>query len=328
MSGAGPADVEPRAALRAGVQLRVAICGVGFASHTRWAEGLAASSAHTVAVRMSPPDKWKWRMQCGAVEFADVCADAEVVLVDGMLDASALAAEVRRAVPGSASPPPTVCVYFHENQLTTPFAPGDRDVARGTHWHYGACSYRSLLAADAAFFNSATQLAQFADALPAMIRQQCPPDAVQWHLDRATELVRTRCSVLPEGLDYSALGDIDGTNNTGGGSDDGSRGGRVHSDDEHPPVVLWNARLEDDKDPSTFFSMLSSLKATGVRFRLVVLGTDPSKGQRWYAKVKSDFAEELLFCGFCESNEEYFGWLRQCDVGAAMPASQQCVGWL
>ena len=322
--------------LRGGVQLRVAICGVGFTSHTRWAEGLAASSAHDVTVRMSPPERWKWRMQCGGVEFADTCTDAEVVLVDGMLDVSAFAAEVRRPRSGAASPP-TVCVYFHENQLTTPFAPGDRDVARGTHWHYGACNYRSLLSVDAAFFNSATQLNQFADALPAMIRQQCPPDTVQWHLDKAKELVRTRCAVLPEGLDFGALNGEDGDGANGGGLDDvhaddvGVHGGGDGGDGSSSstssvgslPVILWNARLEDDKDPATFVDVLTTLRASGVRFQLVVLGTDSTKGQRWYARLREDFTSELLFCGFCETNDEYFGWLRRCNVRSSALACQR-----
>ena len=33
---------------------------------------------------------------------------------------------------------------MHENQLTTPFVAGDRDVANNTHWHYGAANWRSV----------------------------------------------------------------------------------------------------------------------------------------------------------------------------------------
>ena len=50
------------------------------------------------------------------------------------------------------------------------------------------------------------------------------------------------------------------------------------------PVVLWNARLEDDKDPSTFIAALLAAQAApdAIPFELVVLGTDPTKGSRWY----------------------------------------------
>jgi hypothetical protein len=64
-------------------------------------------------------------MQCAAIEFAHEAAGADVVVVDGMLDVSVLAAELRR-VPTA----PTIVVYMHENQLTTPFVAGDRDVSR------------------------------------------------------------------------------------------------------------------------------------------------------------------------------------------------------
>ena len=51
--------------------LKIKVCNVGFASHTAWANGFAAASVqHDVDVLTVKPDRWKWRMQCGAVEFA------------------------------------------------------------------------------------------------------------------------------------------------------------------------------------------------------------------------------------------------------------------
>ena len=75
-----------------------------------------------------------------------------------------------------AADPPVVVMYFHENQLTTPTANGDRDVKHNTHWHYGAANWRSILAADVILFNSHTHLQQFAEALPTMIKQNSPRD--------------------------------------------------------------------------------------------------------------------------------------------------------
>ena len=173
-------------------QLKVKVCGVAFASHAAWADGYAvASTRHTVDVVAIKPDRWKWRMQCSSIEFADRVEGADVVLVDGMLDVSALAAELRRSVH-----PPKVVVYMHENQLTTPFVTGDRDVANKTHWHYGAANWRTLLCADAVLFNSSSHLRQFAAALPAMINQQSPRDTVKWQLERAALLLKERCAVL------------------------------------------------------------------------------------------------------------------------------------
>ena len=38
------------------------------------------------------------------------------------------------------------------------------------------------------------------------------------------------------------------------------------------PVILWNARLEEDKQPSAFCKILERLRETGSVFQLVVLG--------------------------------------------------------
>ena len=49
-------------------------------------------------------------------------------------------------------------------------------------------------------FNSHTHLEQFAAALPTMINKNCPRDCVAWQLDKAAELLTTRCGVLHNGV--------------------------------------------------------------------------------------------------------------------------------
>lgn len=61
------------------------------------------------------------------------------------------------------------------------------------------------MASDAVFFNSNTQLQQFKEALPKMIKQQAPPDSVDWHLQHADACIRDRCAVLPLGLSLKDL---------------------------------------------------------------------------------------------------------------------------
>lgn len=368
---------------------------------------------------------------------------AHVVVVDGMFDAAPLVAELRK---GTANPP-TVVLYFHENQLTTPAADGDRDVSNNTHWHYGAANWRSILAADVVLFNSHTHLQQFAEALPRMINRNSPRECVGWQLDKAAELLASRCGVLHNGVALRELHTLarapvakaDGGNAdaakaaaqsqkreaTDGGMADpstkrkgkgkanpkdgvwsseedqqllelvakvgpkqwkevashfeaGSAGasssktekqcrtrhnflkrGGPRKQDVQPavqgasasaaslaseagnaaaassdadagngdsvPVILWNARLEDDKDPAAFIAALESLRdqlgaeaaadaPPQLAFRLVVLGSDYTKDQRWYAAFKSTFGAELLFCGFCTSRVEYARWLTRADI--------------
>ena len=38
---------------------------------------------------------------------------------------------------------------------------------------------------------------------------------------------------------------------------------------------------------------------------MVVLGVDPTSDKRWHAIFETEFAAQLLFCGFCDSRDEY-----------------------
>eukprot|EP00041_Stephanoeca_diplocostata_P024004 m.600670 g.600670 ORF g.600670 m.600670 type:complete len:556 (+) comp22434_c0_seq12:318-1985(+) len=281
--------------------IHIGLCTVAFPSHVAWAKGYAKSSRKAIVdIFDMPADRWKWRMQCGAVEFvasdgdAKKCKDCDVVVVDSMLDAALIAAELRRS-----ERPPKIVVYMHETQLTTPFVQNDRDVQRGTHWHYAAANWRSVMASDAVFFNSSSHLQQFKDELPKMIKQQAPRDSVDWHLQNAEACISERCAVLPLGLNFLDLDNPDVSDT-------------VHND---APTLLWNARLEEDKNPDAFVKLLRTLKKADEVFRFVVLGQDPTKDQVWYQLFRSEeFVDELLFCGYCEDRKEYATWLARADV--------------
>ena len=160
----------------AGGGLRVHLVTSDFASHAGWAAEYAAHSRHRVSVARVAGARWKWRMLAGTPQLASP-PPCDVLVVDGgMMDCSAAVAELRRLRKSSC---PAVVLYMHENQLTTPFAANDRDVRRGTSWHFGAAHIRSLQCADAVLFNSATHLEQFAVALPRLINEQSPRDTVR-----------------------------------------------------------------------------------------------------------------------------------------------------
>jgi len=278
-------------------------------------------------------ERWKWRMLVAAAEFeSSVATDDDILIVDGMLDVSTLVALLRSRNNNSGTHHhhqcPKIYVYMHENQLTTPFTQQDRDRQKQTHWHYGLVHWRSLQVADGLIFNSRQHLTVFTEMLPKLIRQQCPRDTVQWHLDRVHELLQTKCTVLRYGLELEQLvqfqtppppSSLSQLPSAAAASpqtkkqkltDDPKK-----SETETPPIILWNARLEEDKDPKAFFQLLCYLRKQGVPFRLIVLGTDPSKGQVWYEKFRTAFGnQELLHIGFCTDRSEYSYWLHQANV--------------
>ena len=57
-----------------------------------------------------------------------------------------------------------IAIYFHENQLTYPWSPTDKDVQTGRANEYAFMNYTSALSADYLFFNSQYHLNSFTNA--------------------------------------------------------------------------------------------------------------------------------------------------------------------
>src|SRR5262249_8514302 len=129
-------------------------------SHRAFWEGLARASAHEIDILAMPPRNWKWRMRgaalwmsrelAGRPDLPDAILASDFV---SLADLVALLPERWRAVPRA--------IYFHENQLTYPVAPGEK-----LDYHYGLTNFVSALAAQRIFFNSQFHLASFFDELP------------------------------------------------------------------------------------------------------------------------------------------------------------------
>ena len=195
---------------------------------------------------------------------------------------------------------------YSENQLTAPFTSQDRDRKRQTHWHYGLAHWRSLLVADGCIFNSASHLEAFRYALPKLINEQCPPDTVDMEIKTCKQLLESNCTVLQYGLELDELKDANSFDDESNTFIDVESNSRI-------PVILWNARLEEDKDPANFIDLLHRFRKT-MCFKLIILGTDPSKGQKWFDKLNSDFGESILHLGWCGDRSEYSSWLRRASI--------------
>ena len=122
-------------------------------SHASWAEGYAQHSQHQVDILSLPGRFWKWRMHGGAVTLARKFLASplipDLILATDMLDLTtflALSADRTASLP--------TAIYFHENQLTYPWSPEDRDLILRRDKHYGFINYTSALAANAVLFNS------------------------------------------------------------------------------------------------------------------------------------------------------------------------------
>lgn len=289
---------------------------MGFASHQTWAEGYQrASTEHDVRIEVISGERWKYRMMAASAEWeSKVSEDDDILVIDGMFDVTILVALLMKR-----TKKPKILVYLHENQLTTPFTSQDRDKKNNTHWHYGMAHWRSLLVADGFVFNSQTHLEAFATALPKIINEQCPRDAVQWQLKRAQELLETQCTVLRYGLELDELLLQSKTKKRPLDAviQEGSSPTTIMTENNKKiPTILWNARLEEDKNPAAFLDLMHQVRRRKVKegFRLIILGTDPSKEKKWESRIRKEFAKELLYLGWCKDRKEYSQWLRKASI--------------
>jgi len=91
--------------------------------------------------------------------------------------------------------------------------------------------------------------------------------------------------------------------------------------------MLWNARLEEDKDPESFLQLLHQLCDYYMNdntpppccyFRLIVLGKDPGKDEAYYNCLHHEFSKEMMILGFCPDREEYCKWIHRADIVVSM----------
>ncbi len=153
-------------------------------SHKDFALGFKfkASCNHEVTLMTLPDRFWKWRMRGAAVYFANQISnisDYDLIMATDMLDLTDFI-----ALAGKKCPP--VWLYFHENQLDYPLAPGEK-----RDFHLGFTNIISALAADKVFFNSTYHLNTFITHAENLISKMpdYPPDWVM-------EQIKHKCCVV------------------------------------------------------------------------------------------------------------------------------------
>lgn len=267
-------------------------------SHAAWAEGYAKHSRHTVQILNMSGHFWKWRMHGGAVTLARkfLAADFEpdLLLATDMLDLTTFLALTRTR---TASIP--TAIYFHENQLSYPWSPQDRDLVKQRDKHYGFINYASALAADAVFFNSRYHLDSFLSELPRLLKHF--PD----HREMSSvDQIAAKSSVLPLGLDLEPF--------------DAYRSSFSISQalipDDQLPLILWNHRWEFDKNPADFFRALLIVAERGLPFEVAVLGESFRQQPEEFLRAKEKLGKRIIQFGYVEDFAEYATWLWRADL--------------
>ena len=182
-----------------------------------------------------------------------------------------------------------IVVYFHENQLSYPWSPHDNDKVLNRDFHYYYINYTSSLISDYNFFNSNYQYESFFYELKKYLNKM--PDYK--NLDTINK-IENKSSVLHVGCNLEAPNKFGIPNDV--------------------PIVLWNHRWEYDKGPDQFFNILYKVKKAQIKFSLVILGEKYTEYPDSFDKAKEILRDEILFMGYCESDNDYKNWLTKADV--------------
>jgi glycosyltransferase involved in cell wall biosynthesis len=186
-----------------------------------------------------------------------------------------------KALAGPACPP--ALVYFHENQLSYPLAPGER-----MDFQYGFTDITTGLAADRILFNSHSHREAFLAGLPAFIGRM--PEFKPWWV---TQVLRDKSAVLHPGCRLEKLG----------GPRDLPR--------LDPPLIVWNHRWEFDKGPEAFFGALASVADHGLDFRLALLGERFRRVPPAFYEARRRFSAHIVQDGYLADRKAYLQWLER-----------------
>ncbi len=264
-------------------------------SHAAWAEGFAKHSTHNIEILSLEGRYWKWRMHGGAVTLAKKFMagnyDPHLILATDMLDLTTFLSLTRAR---TASIP--TAIYFHENQLSYPWSPDDRDVIHKRDKHYGFINYSSALTADAVFFNSGYHLESFLRELRLLLKNF--PD---YNELETVETIRAKSSILPLGLDLKRLDQCKPQKNKDNSTC-------------QAPLILWNHRWEYDKNPKDFFKALNILKGKGIGFKVALLGENFRKRPKEFAEAKNQLGDRIVQYGYAKDFSDYAEWLWQADI--------------
>ncbi len=259
-------------------------------SHAAWADGLRRHSRHHVELLTLPDRHWRWRLRGAALTVA-AALDArvarrgrpDVVLVSDMVDLAALRGLARDALAGVP-----VALYLHENQVVWPDGPARRagDPSAWVTWTSMAAADVVLLATR---HHRDVLLSALADLLAAV-----PDHAHTGHLDA----VAARCEVVPVGVELDGL--LDGER----------KGSEVTGE---APLVVWNQRWDDDRQPDRLVRILGHLAAEGVPFRVALAGPDAWADRPLRQQARALLGDRLVHDGWCPP-QDYAALLLRSDV--------------
>lgn len=258
-------------------------------SHKIWLDGWVSHSGHEITIYTMPGRHWKWRMHGAAVTMAHQLNNDntpyDIIMVSDMLDLTcfkSLLLSHQSTLFG---------IYFHENQLTYPWSPTDRDVPLQRDRTYAWINYTSALVADFCWFNSDYHRNSFLKSLPQFLKAF--PDHV--HLETITQIAN-KSKTMYLGLDLDKKLSLPVQTN------------------QESPIILWNHRWEYDKNPEGFFNICRQLMEKNIDFQLIVCGEKYKNYPSIFDEAKTWFKDRILHWGYAISPSDYLTLLKKANL--------------
>ena len=254
-------------------------------SHRAWADALVEQSRHDITLVTHAGVHWQWRLQGSAPTLARDVVEAvgdrpvDALVTTSSVPVAPLVGLLRRRLGRAA-----VVHYLHENQLTFPLPPAERDLT------YPMIDWLSLLGADVVVANSAFHRDELFEALPGFLARF--PDHPHAGL---VDDVRARTVVVSPGVDIGV--DSGGVDTTGAGA--------------VPARLLWCHRWEHDKRPDRFVAMAAEVLRRRPEVRVDVVGSGVDA-----ARVGDDLAPIAAAVDVVGTPERaaYLGVLRRASI--------------
>lgn len=251
-------------------------------SHKDFALGFKEHSRYDVDLVTLPARFWKWRMRGAALHFLSqikTTDNYDAIFATDMMDLTDFIGLSRNTLP-------PILLYFHENQLSYPLAPGEK-----RDFHMGFTNIVSAGAADRVMFNSRFHYQRFVREAGLLIERL--PD---FRPDKMLEEIQNKSEIAYPGCRFNA-GVMD-----------------MEHKMVEPPLIIWNHRWEHDKNPESFFAALKILDKEDIPFSLAVLGENFEKSPRIFQQAREWFKDRIQVFGFLDSRQEYLSWLKKGSI--------------
>ena len=258
-------------------------------SHKKWIDSYQKYSNHNIEMLTLPGNKWKWRMHGGAITLANEFMNYDKK-IDLLLCSDFLNLAVFKSICNDKIKNIPLIMYFHENQLSYPWSPEDKDIELKRDLHYHYINYTSSLVADFNLFNSKYHLDSYIDSIKKYLKKM--PD---FNNLKSIDLIYNKSSVLYIGCELEKFNQY-----------------KIEKKNKKP-LLLWNHRWEFDKNPDSFFNILFKLKDEGCEFELAILGESFKDYPKIFNEVKSKLSDNIIQFGYCDTFEEYAKWLWKAD---------------